>query len=903
MDTCKVGEYGASQVANNTLTFCNTNPNLPSNITVGQTINDKNIFCSDKIGSGSSGSSLVDEEGTVCYEDIPSGLHRALSNFNIDDYKRPIIDTSLNKEVNPLTLDDIDKLVPGMWLKCLYDTNDDDGQHYEAMFVTADIKRVNPLVSAGNAVNGHIAVDFEDIDEDEEEQKWIPISWCYIDQYYKIHPCDDMKNADSDCDYIIEDDSIEAMFHRAMKGLTTVKKERQSDTVKEKKVLFTYSQYEGEVVEDDDGHLYSEGMTGALPIEMDTTSYTTIYSHLPFSHPEVQQLDNKFKLYQLYKDDPVASKVFPQSYSTYSEALQANKNEDEDVTFYIKSASGARGEDIYIKTWDELSSDYNQLKKMGLNDVNQGEGDVIIQKAVTDLYTIQGDGILSKRRFDIRYYVIIAHGKVYLHSFMLFRWSLGTTYDPKNTNVKTQVINVAAYGGGEMSRLFFLDTPHNDDLGNTWTNNKRKRRKPSSSNASRRRADPHGWRDAVADALDDASSVFSNLKEITKSDPSKYVLAGGDAMILEDGSAVIVEFNIWPDLGVSYSSLDKCLAEDKGCRRMVLQTNEDSDDMDTDNYVSTEPSPASSIASTEGLSEVFREMLLLVMKVKPAHEIEGLREIEAKSWDIVDLREGKRIQGSTQIQSLSNVMEVCDGVNSLLDNGSSNKTQALSCPSLVHNASVHPVTCVVLDTSNSKQEIIDIFSLERDPTVQRVAGKFLWHRISAMVIVLGLMFLFNIGSRKVSRSQIILLNVVIAVIAVASDVIPRQDGKWFSHLNTSEIIKESFNAFYHVHPLHNTSVAISHFLTYWIHAAQWFVNTPRKVLIYALVTEVVVQLVNEWIHHYESTTLRCHRQSFIHVMTQSVYDEIWREFILGPFFVYFSLLPRFVLHWSTQLLG
>jgi len=54
MDTCKVGEYGASQVANNSLTFCNTNPNLPSNITVGQTINDKNIFCLDKIGSGSS---------------------------------------------------------------------------------------------------------------------------------------------------------------------------------------------------------------------------------------------------------------------------------------------------------------------------------------------------------------------------------------------------------------------------------------------------------------------------------------------------------------------------------------------------------------------------------------------------------------------------------------------------------------------------------------------------------------------------------------------------------------------------------------------------------------------------------------------------------------------------------
>ena len=621
----------------------NQNPNLPLGISVGNHTNNESIFCLSDDNSSLENRhpsilSLVPR--TTCYKDTP-GVHRALSNFILNDYKQPEPNKlDEKKEEDALSLQDIDNLVPGMWLNCLYDIN--DAIHYEAMFLTADAEQMRPDVVAKqqNPQEGLIGVeygtdDWEEEDKEEEVQKWVPISWCKPYGYI-THSTD----TDSQCDYMIgAGDSTEALFHRAFKELTAMKKQKQSESESSnlgEKILFTYTQQYGEkVVEDEDGYLkMGSDEPPFLPVEMDTSSYTTIYSALPFSHPAVNQVDDKVKLYQLYKDDPVASNVFPKSYLSYREALLDTEPGDEDDSiFYIKDAGGTRGQDIYIKTWDELALDYEQLKKEGEYDVNGGEGDIIIQLAVTDLYTIDGDGPIAGRRFDIRYYLVITDGSVYLHSSMVYRWTLGPKYDPKDTNVKNQVINVVAYAGGEIFRDFFLDAPLKDANGNAWPNNERKRRtnvdpnSPGSDNY--RGADAHGWRDAVADALDDACGVFSTLKEITKADPTKYVLVGGDAMIKEDGSAVIVEFNIWPDLAESYSSLTKCLAGE-GCRRMVMLSDDDSD-INVDNYVVTEPSPASAIASTEGLAEVMRDIVSMVTKIQPAHGIEGFREIVVRN--------------------------------------------------------------------------------------------------------------------------------------------------------------------------------------------------------------------------------------------------------------------------------
>jgi len=594
----------------------NQNPNLPSGISVYD-----DTFCLN--------------DNAVCYKDIP-GVHRALSNFNLNDYIKPDNDDEEKSDEVYLTPEYIDKLVPGMWLKCLYDA--DDTILYEAMYLTSSADQISPDVEGYNNPSS-IGIEYhrEGLDDGDDAQKWVPISWCIPDTVH-INQCDiHQDSSDSTCDYLALNDSVEALFRRAFKDITLLKKQQSKESCSEsstnEKVLFTYSQHGGDVYKDENtGYLEMGRDDLALPAEMDTSSYGTIYSALVFSHSAVQQVDNKLKLFQLYKDDPLASKVFPKSYSSYVDALQDSEEGGEDI-FYVKKARGARGEDIYIKTRDELAADYQELKEEGEYDLVSGgegdiidEGDVIIQRAVTDLYTLDGDGPISGARFDIRYYVLITNGKVYLHSNMVFKWTLGVKYDPNDTDISNQLLH--SYFGKPGIRPVSIETPLEDKHGNKWNNSERKRRRSSVSGSNReefKKSDIHGWRDAVADALDDASGVFKNLKELTKSDPTKYVLAGGDAMIKEDGSAVIVEFNVWPDLAGPYKRLTKCLSGEK-CNRLFLQTGESAD-----NYIVTESTAAAEIVLSEATAEVMRDMILMVMKVQPADEIEGLREIRSRS--------------------------------------------------------------------------------------------------------------------------------------------------------------------------------------------------------------------------------------------------------------------------------
>lgn len=134
----------------------------------------------------------------------------------------------------------------------------------------------------------------------------------------------------------------------------------------------------------------------------------------------------------------------------------------------------------------------------------------------------------------------------------------------------------------------------------------------------------------MADALDDASGLFTNLKELTKRDQTKYVLVGCDALIKQDGSAVILEFNIWPDLAVYANVLTKCLANE-GCRPMVLMLDGDSNiDIPGDNYVMLSHK-ASGVVSSEGVAEVLRDTVLMVMQIQSTNRIKEFREIMVRN--------------------------------------------------------------------------------------------------------------------------------------------------------------------------------------------------------------------------------------------------------------------------------
>ena len=617
---CLAGSYRAEDG------FRGTNRSaLPGGIGVGYH-NDVPVVC---LGE--------DANRTLCYKDQPT-LHRILSAFDMHDYKDNVGEQPWDEIISSLSVDDVGKLVPGMELHCRWrgttvEKEDDEGKGpklSDATFLTAD----------QNLQEGLIGVYYHE----EEVKEWIPSSWCnapvyngiltgYIDE--EVWSCDDDDDDGNDedsakkiggggCDYIVSDDN--RLFHRAFKSL---QEKRRKPKEGEGKSLFTYTDY-NEVIEEDGYYPYI-GVGSGIYAGMDISSYTNIYSMMPFKHDLVLEVDKKLSLYKLYKDDPDASKVFPKSYASYKEALVDTEDEHKDrigdVIFYVKHSGGTRGEDIYIMTWKELSDEYKEVD----GSADDHTANYIVQRSVSDLYTIDGDGPIAGRRFDIRYFVLIAGGKAYLHSSMWCKWVYGPKYDPNDTDPKRQISNLAVYGGGDTARLIFPDVLANPDDGSEWNNNENRRRR-TITGSSRRGADPHGWRDALADALDDASGVFANLKEFTRLNPTKYALMGGDAMVREDRSVVIVEFNVWCDLNSKYERLEECLAG-QGCRRMVILQEGGDDDAGGggDNYHVTEQTPVTDIVSIEALSGVLRDTASLVMQIEPVQEIAGFREIVSRN--------------------------------------------------------------------------------------------------------------------------------------------------------------------------------------------------------------------------------------------------------------------------------
>ena len=310
-----------------------------------------------------------------------------------------------------------------MELHCLWkgaaEKEEDEGKGPKksgAVFLTAD----------QNLQEGMIRVYYHE----EEVKEWIPSSWCNAPVYNgtltgwvneEVWPCDDddddedsAKIGGGGCDYIV--DGNNRLFHRAFKSLQEKRREPKEG---EGKSLFTYTEYT-EVIEVD-GYIDVGAGTGTY-VGMDLSPYTTIYSMMPYMHDLVQEIDKKLTLFKLYKDDPEASKVFPKSYASYKEALMDTEDEHKerirkdigDVIFYVKHSGGTRGQDIYIMTWEEVSDEYKDLNGSADDDT----ADYIVQRSVSDLYTIDGDGPIAGRRFDIRYFVRIAGGSAYLHSNM-----------------------------------------------------------------------------------------------------------------------------------------------------------------------------------------------------------------------------------------------------------------------------------------------------------------------------------------------------------------------------------------------------------------------------------------------------------------------------------------------------
>lgn len=288
---------------------------------------------------------------------------------------------------------------------------------------------------------------------------------------------------------------------------------------------------------------------------LNSSSFQVPFHPLPTS--VTSQVDNKYKLYEHYKDNEAAS-VFPKTYKSIHEALESTEeNSDPDSLFYVKESEAARSEGIRVFRRDDLQ-----------NEPEPVPGTVIIQQAVENLLTIDdanGTGALNGRRFDIRFFVVVHGGRAYFHSNMYGIWPpVERPFDPRDPSIENQLPKQAGY-------ISTGDCTFFPRVNSSW-----RERRTGESNSQQEETqsggfNPVAWRDVVAAALDVAKPSLASLLNAAAVDPSSYTFLGGDAMIRRTGEALIVEYNDWPDFDFRYYYdwvIKSCRESDEACRKL-----------------------------------------------------------------------------------------------------------------------------------------------------------------------------------------------------------------------------------------------------------------------------------------------------------------------------------------------
>ena len=199
---------------------------------------------------------------------------------------------------------------------------------------------------------------------------------------------------------------------------------------------------------------------------------------------------------------------FPVTYFSCRQALDAVQ--DPAALFYIKISHSARGEGIQVKTRPELL----KMIETGECDVDSDDEEFIIQQGITDLALIGG------RRFDIRFYILVHNGCLYMHLNSLIMWTPGLTHDPTST---------------QQAHDFVLRELHQKDRVYSFTSNK------TTGKCKQ-------WLDTIHEQLIATIPVLEPILTSTAENDNLYHIFGGDAMIRENGNVIFTEFNDWPSV-------------------------------------------------------------------------------------------------------------------------------------------------------------------------------------------------------------------------------------------------------------------------------------------------------------------------------------------------------------------
>ena len=330
------------------------------------------------------------------------------------------------------------------------------------------------------------------------------------------------------------------------------------------------------------------------PYAQERTTYTTIGQNV------TAVVDNKYLFYEIYKQDPIAASVFPSTYGTIQQAL----DDTTDEIFFIKGSVGTQGQDIQIMTRTQLS--HEEPYELG---------SVVIQPAITNILTLKQSGPLYGRRFDIRFFVLVHGGRLYMHSFMYAMWAGDQPFDPNNPDLDNHVNKRLQYESGkERQRLRdFLFFP---EATGEWSSTKTS----VCQNNKTQGLDPHAWREQILCSMQKARRTFDPL--LASTDNSTYHWFGGDAIMTQDGRAVLIEFNAWPDFSFFNGGRENCLERDLCSRRIVLPQSNGA-------YTLTSPSMDFYSVTSGYTTRILRDTAALVMGLEELPE----RFVQVMEWE------------------------------------------------------------------------------------------------------------------------------------------------------------------------------------------------------------------------------------------------------------------------------
>ncbi|KAL3783074.1 hypothetical protein HJC23_012111 [Cyclotella cryptica] len=276
--------------------------------------------------------------------------------------------------------------------------------------------------------------------------------------------------------------------------------------------------------------------------------------------------------------------------------------------------------------------------------------------------------------------------------------------------------------------------------------------------------------------------------------------------------------------------------------------------------------------------------------------------IHGTSWVFVTLVKG-RIVSPASSAAFPSPVDLCESVNNNTNYNSFHWDQnekIKHCITVAKEAANRQLHCIVGSDINSTLWGV---SDHKIPSMSAVMSHVDWGRALTLFFAVILMTKMKVGTTP-QKNQYINNILYYAVMAIVMRLTLPHVKAMFSNHSILDIVRQSFEAFRYVHPMESPHIALSHFTTYWFGIAAWRSRSLRNFFFWQLLRETVSATLNEYCHLIEDKDIvHCSRVAFIASMKEYAFDNLIREYLVAPFFVYGYLLPKFIIYWSRKMLG